>query len=319
LIAFLKYLAIFITAASGALGLLVDFKKDGKVTKFGWISLAGIILSFLVSAVLQGIEIRNNKEAQLEEEHKTQNILHEISRGTYNVDVNSMSFDFHAKVNRNNKVFEAYNRRIRKAVEFYKDPKKKLPVGTYRYDRDLGNGKVVLIGFYIHPESPLFPNEKSEKEVYDIFGKIGLDVSIYKKDNLDSLTSLTYQNANLWFATQKVKPDLTYSIEDSVIEIMAGNVKPIPEEYSFRNHGGIESLLDLASGAISFTINGNQDLDEAGQTVEKNIDVYGFSFNVRSRKFETIQLCKIQAPYPNYYIKLPENTLETHLNMECRQ
>lgn len=319
MVPFLKYLAIFIAAASAVLGLLVDFKKDGKITKYGWISLIGIVLSFLVSAILQGIEIRNNKEAALEEEHKTQSLLHEISRGTYNVDVDNISFDFEAKVNRNFKVFKTYNKRIRKAVEFYRNPQNKLPVGTYRYNRDLGNGKVILIGFYIHPESPLYPNEKSEKEIYDIIGNTGLDVSIYKKDNLDSFASLTYQNANLWFTTEKVKPELTYSFEDSIIEIRAGNIKPIPEEYSWRNHGGIESLLDLESGVISFSINGNQDLDEAGQAAESNIKIYGFSFNVRSRKFASFQLCSIPSNFPLYYLRLPDNTLQTHLNLDCNK
>jgi hypothetical protein len=75
-------------------------------------------------------------------------------------------------------------------------------------------------------------------------------------------TSLTYQNANLWFATDKVKPALTYSIEDGIIAIAVANVKPIAEDYSWRNHRGIQSLLDLESGAIDFTINRNQDLDE---------------------------------------------------------
>ena len=43
MIAFLKYLIIFIIAVSGALGVLVDFKKEGKVIKFGWISLVGCL------------------------------------------------------------------------------------------------------------------------------------------------------------------------------------------------------------------------------------------------------------------------------------
>jgi hypothetical protein len=317
MVSFLKYLAIFLTAASGALGLLVDFKKDGRVTKYGWVSLIGIVLSFLVSAILQGVEIHNNSEADLAEKRKTQNILHEISRGTYSIDVNDITFDFEAQVSRTSKVFEAYNKRIQNAIQVYKDTTKILPPGTYRFNRISENGEESLIALVISPESPLFPNGKEEKKVYDLIGEIGLDVEIYKKNKLDSFLVLDYQNANLWFNTERVKPQLKYSIEDTIIEISAANLKPDSHDYSWRNHGGIESLLDLDSGTVSFTIRENQNLDKAGQAVERSIEVRGFSFNVKSRRFSSFQLCTIPAPYHQYYVKLPSDVLKTHLNLRC--
>jgi hypothetical protein len=42
----LKFTAIFLSAISGGMGLLVDFKKDGHITKWGRRALLGVIISF---------------------------------------------------------------------------------------------------------------------------------------------------------------------------------------------------------------------------------------------------------------------------------
>jgi hypothetical protein len=312
----LKYLAIFLSAISGALALLVDFKKDGKVTKYGWFSLCGIILSFLISAILQGVEINNNKKAAIDEQVKTQNILHEISRGIYNVDASNISFDFDAKINYNRKIFANYNNRVREAFKLFKDNQNALPPGTYRFNT-VGKRTTELLGFIIKPNSPLFPDKKNDKELYEIMGEMALQISIYKYDNIKSFDNPLSQNANLSFTTEKISPELTYWFNDSIIEIHNGGLKPQMDGYSWRNHGGIESLPDLQNGIITLSLNGNQDLDKEGQDVEKNIKIYGFSFNVRNRKFASFQLCTISSEFPSYYLKLPASTIETHLNIEC--
>jgi len=317
MVPFLKFLAIFVSAASGALGLLVDFKKDGKVTKPGFIALVGIIVSFLIAAILQGFELDSNKKAAIAEQQKTKAILDSINRGVYNIDAPNISFDVSARIHYNQPLFEKYNARLRAAFLKYKDNNNPLPEGTDRFLNENDKGQKNLVGFTIRPESPLFPDIKKEPLIYQLIGESMLDISIYKSDNLKSFQDTLSQDANLFFNTERAKTKLTYWFNDSTIDIQAGGMHPRMESYAWRNHGSIESLLDLPNGIVSFTMNANQDFDEATQHILKSIEVRMFSFNVRSRKFSSGSLCRRPVRYPEYYLKLPASMLETHLNIQC--
>jgi len=50
----------------------------------------------------------------------------------------------------------------------------------------------------IEPESPLFPNAVTEKPVYDIIGICGLDISIYKADNLKAFDSFPVRKIKIF-------------------------------------------------------------------------------------------------------------------------
>ncbi len=57
-----KVMAYALTAASGILGLLTEFKdKDKKITTSGRIALGGILVGFVLSSVITVLEIRNSE------------------------------------------------------------------------------------------------------------------------------------------------------------------------------------------------------------------------------------------------------------------
>ena len=222
MVPFLKFLAIFVSAASGAFGLLVDFKKDGKITRPGFIALAGIIVSFLIAAILQGFELDSNKKAATADQQKTKAILDSINRGVYDIDAPNISFDVSARIHYNQPLFENYNARLKAAFLKYRDNNDPLPEGTNRFMNENVNGEKSLVAFIIRSESPLFPDRNNEPIIYQLIGESILDISIYKSDNLKSFQDTLSQDANLSFNTERAKTELTYRFNDSTIEIMSG-------------------------------------------------------------------------------------------------
>jgi hypothetical protein len=58
LLAILKLAAIMLSGILGVVGLLVNYKdKDGKVTKWGRRALIAVVISSLVAALTQGVEV----------------------------------------------------------------------------------------------------------------------------------------------------------------------------------------------------------------------------------------------------------------------
>src|ERR1700730_14549450 len=89
-LAALKFFAILTAGLLGAIGLLVDFKKDGKVTKWGRRALIGTIISTVVAVFIQSIETyqqnfesRRQNKSRLEQEERNEATLREIRRGLY--------------------------------------------------------------------------------------------------------------------------------------------------------------------------------------------------------------------------------------------
>jgi type II secretory pathway component PulL len=84
----LKFAAIFISGASGILSLMVEFKdKQHRITRWGRRAVIMVVVSFLVSAVMQVIEIHQGHEREIAENKKTQNILDNINRQLYNINL----------------------------------------------------------------------------------------------------------------------------------------------------------------------------------------------------------------------------------------
>ena len=89
-LAALKFFAILTAGLLGAIGLLVDFKKDGKVTKWGRRALIGTVISTVVAVFIQSIETyqqnfesRRQNKSRLEQEERNEATLREIRRGLY--------------------------------------------------------------------------------------------------------------------------------------------------------------------------------------------------------------------------------------------
>jgi hypothetical protein len=89
LLSFTKYLGIFLSAASGILGLLVEFKeeytdeqgnKHKRVTRWGKIALAGILFGALLSTASEFLTTLKSRVSAAEELARANKVLNEINR-----------------------------------------------------------------------------------------------------------------------------------------------------------------------------------------------------------------------------------------------
>jgi len=314
----LKFTAIFIAALSGSLGLLVDFKKEGKITKWGRFILITILVSFVTSTIMEGIEMYRSKEAARSEQLKTQNLLKEISRGVYGFSANDISFDVDISVDAKTLFYKSYVSRLKGAFRKYStNPKAMLPNGVEKlYTVDI-NGHEVFDGFLCSSNSSLYPNKVTEKEVYDLIGNIALDVKIYKFDEGSKMLAST---PALNFRTINAMPSLEWRINWDEIELDVNSIKVDLQDFSWRNNGTIQSLTDLSNARIEFSYSDSNmnNFTENGMEAVKNIDIHSISFNVLNRMFSCMKPCTSSAEYPISSFNIPENALKTHLNIRCK-
>jgi hypothetical protein len=90
LLASLKFLAILTAGLLGVIGLLVDFKVDGAITRWGRRALLGTVISTVVAVMTQSVETykqnlertTQNRE-RIQQEKRNEATLYEIRRGLY--------------------------------------------------------------------------------------------------------------------------------------------------------------------------------------------------------------------------------------------
>ena len=321
LLPFLKFGAIFLSAFSGGLGLLVEFKEDGHITKWGKRALWGVIISFIIAATIQGVEIYRNKLASIAEEEKTQKMLLEISRGIYSIDASKLSFDLDAEIHANDTYFKNYNLRVLSVInKFQAGSNLKLPGGVFEIPTINEKGqKVKSTSFIITPGSVLYPSSNREKEIFNLIGQMAIDVSFYKTDSLINSLPAKGKNPNVSFSTKFIKPELEFNTYDTTITIRAKGLRSDLDDYAWRNHGGIESLLDFSNGLVVLSLSDRliDNLTDDGMELSKSYSITCFSLNINDRKFSSCNLCKETRNWTTYYLKLPKDILQTHLDIHC--
>src|SRR5262249_10210427 len=104
----LKFLGIVSSAAFGIIGLLHNFKdENGLVTRWGRISLIGIVVSALIAGSTEAINLmKTRRESQAEAKRReeilrridattqqSEQVLREVSRGVHPIEGLRVSFD----------------------------------------------------------------------------------------------------------------------------------------------------------------------------------------------------------------------------------
>lgn len=121
-LAALKFLAILVTGILAVVGLLVDYKKDGKVTVWGRRALLGSIASTLVAVATQSVETYKSRQEEREKADKAlaQNennakLLEEIRRAIY--PLQSVYFGMHVTITAPPPRIASYLKRLAPYVE----------------------------------------------------------------------------------------------------------------------------------------------------------------------------------------------------------
>jgi hypothetical protein len=91
-----KAVSIALTGAFGILGLLTDFKNNHthKITKWGWISLAGIVVSAVFGVAAQLKESNDNAKKALELAKRTDMALEDMERMLSSLDGAEFTLEF---------------------------------------------------------------------------------------------------------------------------------------------------------------------------------------------------------------------------------
>jgi hypothetical protein len=117
-LASLKFLAILTAGLLGVIGLLVDFKVDGKITKWGRRALLGTVISTVVAVMTQSVETyKQNQErrtqdaARIQQEKRNEATLHEIRRGLY--PIKEATFDVVIRLSKPADEVDRYLKRIK--------------------------------------------------------------------------------------------------------------------------------------------------------------------------------------------------------------
>jgi hypothetical protein len=167
------------------------------------------------------------------------------------------------------------------------------------------------------PGSPLYPDSLTESMAYNLIGKISLDIKLYK---YDTESNRLRPKPSLNFGTVFANPRLWYTPGNETVTMSVDELRIPPSDYSWRNQGDIQSLLDLAKGRISFGYGDAfiNNLDAPAEDVCKKIRIGLFSFNIANRRFSSGKFCSVPASdFPGYYLTLPADILATHLNIPC--
>jgi hypothetical protein len=316
----IKFASIMLGGVSGILALLVDFKdKEGRITRWGRLALWGVVISFILSAIMQTIEIYKDRQAAKAEAERTHQFLSAIERGIYNLAPDQMSFELSLEESLDSPYLRKYGERLKAFAKAYEHKAVKLPKGTQCYCSPLDNGREKVDGFIIDRRSPLFPDPKAEPEAWKMIAQMEVSVSIYKRDSLVSPDTLTTDKANLFFNTISVSTELSVMLTSHSVEIVARNMRPNSEDFQWHNQGGIESLLDMANATVSIFPRDNlsEDYTPLELGISKATKIQMITFNSNGRMFNCNQPCKTSGDYPEYYFRMPSDVSKTSLNMSC--
>lgn|GEM_PF-7028421 len=324
--ALFKFIAIFIGGFSGILALLVEFKKEGKITKWGKAALIGVVISFLVTIILQTLEIRRNNISAKAEQQKTQQMFTEISRSANSLKSEAFSIFCKFKIELRSSLFDQYKKRLK---AFF-DSSKNGTIFNFPFDtkphfddddvRDKKTDKFYKID--IGPNSPLYPNPGTENQVYNLIGQIDFDISMYQKSIIDSLAKSLDEidSVELMFSSQTISPHLIVSQNLNSIEFQIKDLKMAPSFFGVINKGHFQSLQDLSYAIIKTSLGFNyvrMQNDDAKEILKKvNLQFFGININNRlfSRATNYLHIDE-DSGLPTFVIRLPENTMESKINI----
>ena len=266
----LKFIGIALSAGFGVLALLTEYKdKERKITYWGRIALTGVVLSAIITATAQSIELVL-KEAQAEDNQKralaqlktNEKLLTNINRGLNPLtDVRaSFSLDVDLEQPELQTFVQRFTRQISPLIAKWEtEPNPRSVDHAYPSIQEI-NGKILEVS--VRQDSALFPNLETERFAYTVFEHSTITMHFYAKPiPVDEF--LHYGEV-----TERTKlPDITMSFEQDDDSPWDINLEFEPETKKFRvsgngiksderywdSTGKIISLLDLANAQVFIT------------------------------------------------------------------
>ena len=325
LVPVLKFLGIFISALLGATALIVDFKKDSKITPWGKKALIGIILSFILTATLQGLEIYQSTKATQIEELKTQNMLFQIQKTLHPIAPEKIRAEFTVEFPQHETKNSPFFNSIDSLVSLIKkDSKISLPKGTELYhaltfeDEEQEKEVQVPYSLVVYDNSPLFPKLENDTLVYRSFVHQGLDFEFYKKGNYADLDSL--RNPDLRFSMMGGRTSIEFEFHEEIgdlnYEVRKEGILADVDDFKRMNSGTVESLLDLADAVVKvYLVDDDYLSDDKFADYSSKSEIGHLRFDIGNRQFFVSRFIKKGDWYGgDYLFRFPSDILKEDIN-----
>ncbi len=303
----LKFLAIAISGVAGVVAIVGETRdKEGRLTRWGKLMLAAILLSGMVAAALQVNElIRQRKEAK-EAERRARETVAELQSPL--MPAERMTVSFNIEMNLDHPKLIAYRNRIAKlltpALNSNRPPKP--PPDTYWWFSD---DKVTGIQF--GPASPFFPQTIDGPDLPRIFDHFGIEGRIGPASSRDGINFRA-------FPKDGKRTFRVLSLDENKIEFDIQDVELRPGE-SWKTDNSIVSLPQLTGKQLTLDFIGfdwgrDSEIDLSLE-FQKVSSIQSFKFFVANRPF-FLSCGPHELGKPLTYT-FPADFLKANINLPC--
>jgi hypothetical protein len=244
-ILFFKFTAIALTGIFGCLALLTTYKDKvtGRPTRWGLTALIGIIVSTLVAAGSQTLEVVRSDIQAAGQRAQIARQLREIQRSIEPLE--TLAASYWLSVDLNDPVFAAYAPRMKSAVQAFLASQSDDRSGMYA-SRSNGDGPTAIA---IRPESPAFPRKDNPAEMLAFYVLAYPELSLLIYSTPSALASGQWPPpSDLQVRSLGGEPTLHYDLETQQLEISVSNAE-MPSQF-WESNGKITSVLDFAKAQV---------------------------------------------------------------------
>jgi hypothetical protein len=272
ILAILKFTGIGLSMAFGVLALLTKYRDDdGNITRWGRFALIGVFASGLSSAAAQSVELILSNKARRDAEHRTQleleantRLLTQINRGLN--PLSDVRASFWLRVSLEHPELRGFVKRFVTSVNpliarWESDASSRGDALAYPSSKDM-NGKVLTVN--VRQDSPLFPQEGSERFAYTVFENTTITMRFYRTPieirqfphygAIEPSRSVRDPDIEMYFEQDDASPwdiNLEYEPATGTFRVRGSSIFSDPNYW--RSSGEIVSLLDLAGAQVFIT------------------------------------------------------------------
>jgi hypothetical protein len=306
----LKFLALGISGVFGVVGVMGETRTArGQFTRWGKLTLWGIVISTLVGGVIQTVELIKDKQEAKEKEREARRTIEEIRAPL--MPSGRMALSYEITLQLSHPSLAAYKKRIHELIApvMGKELTTPEPANSHWWPLTDDNG-TRIDGVEFGSGSPYFPQAADGEQLATVFNHFGVEASVgpKEKETKDAARFHAFPKdgtARYYFSP---KED-TIRVDVADAELRGGD--------SWHTDGTIVALPDLAAKTIEVGFIGfDWGADAAvslGIELEKVATIEYFKFFAANRSF-SIGNMRHEAGKPLIY-EFPANLMDWGINL----
>lgn len=252
-LAVLKFAGISLSSIFGLLGLLTSFRnpQTGQVTVWGRVALVGIVLSGLVAASSQALEMRRAAEAELAQAQQTNKQLHEIRRALDPIGEELM-VTYVIEIDLTHPAFAAYAARLRADLEDRQRnaPDPNLPRAAENIEFSYYSDRRTILSAVFRSDSALSPRRHVDAERHAALFLNAPRLTLVANRQATPIDA-NYSDGDFFFYTQPgpAEARFVYSVREP--NMMRVFVTSGPYGPSLISNGAFASYLDFEGAQLA--------------------------------------------------------------------